>query len=79
MASSPSRTCYVRSMQIRCLNICKDCFGVDADTNTRDACAPQNRHASSRELVGVLVPQPIINYGSLTGAAAVWDVVSVLG
>ena len=21
-------------------------FGVDAETSTRDACAPQNRHAS---------------------------------
>jgi hypothetical protein len=43
------------------------------------ATAPQNRHAGSRELVAVLVPQPIINCGSLRGAAAVWDVVSVLG
>ena len=32
------------------MNARKDCFGVDAETSTRDACAPQNRHASSRAL-----------------------------
>jgi hypothetical protein len=31
----------VCSLQIRCLNFCKDCFGVDTETNTPDACAPQ--------------------------------------
>ena len=77
MASSPARTSLTYSIKPATKRQ-ESSFRRDAETSTRDACAPQNRHASSRELAGVLVPQPIISYGSLRGAAAVWDVASEL-